>query len=118
WRRRAPSGPSLARRWRRRRRGHGLGRWACRRGRRSSRRRGRRRRGRRVGRRCGRGRRLGLRVADRPGINAMTRHIPMETAVLDLEAWEAPDHLTRDEFYLEAGGDLHPVEAFEREDER
>ena len=48
----------------------------------------------------------------------MTRHIPMETAVLDLEAWEAPDHLTRDEFYLEAGGDLHPVEAFEREDER
>lgn len=53
-------------------------------------------------------------------MNAMTRDTPTETAILDLEAWEAPDHLTSDELYLEAGGDhrFGDVLPGEREDER
>ena len=50
----------------------------------------------------------------------MTRRIPIEAAVLDLEAWEAPDRLTGEELHLEAGGDYRPGDALyeEREDDR
>lgn len=54
-------------------------------------------------------------------MSAMTcRNIPVETAILDPEAWETPDRLTGDELYFEAGGDHRAGDALsgEREDDR
>jgi len=53
-------------------------------------------------------------------MNGMTRDIPTETAVLELETWDTPDHLTDDEFYLETGSACRPGDALfgEREDDR
>lgn len=50
----------------------------------------------------------------------MTRRIPVEDAILEPEAWEAPERLTSDDLYFVAGGDHRQGHSsFEdREDDR